>query len=346
MLIAPLALPASAEALTYANTTPIVVPDIMSGNQTTPFPSTISVPATGVIADVNVTLTGITHSAPFALVIRMIGPTGQSVILMTGSGSYTVPVSNVNLTLDDEASAFMPYQTPLMSGTFKPTDGYPTFFQANGGPHAKTLSALDGTSPTGTWSLEVGNYAPGFGTIAGGWGLEITLASVTAGPNAGKVGDAVILAGAGFTGATSVRFGSTPAAAFTVDSATQITATVPAGAGTGPIQVIVPGGTITSAESFVLRHGRRIALSVNGERATGTMNAVDAFSACASRVPVAVQHLEGRRWRTVAGVLTRKNGSFKAVGLDEPGKYRAVAKKTKLSSGDVCLRRLSGIVTV
>ncbi|GGQ59559.1 DUF7927 domain-containing protein [Kitasatospora griseola] len=63
------------------------------------------------------------------------------------------------------------------------------------------------------------------------------------GPLAG--GTAVTITGAHFTGATGVSFGATPATAFSVDSDSRITATVPAGAAPGPVAVAVttPGGT-------------------------------------------------------------------------------------------------------
>jgi hypothetical protein len=54
----------------------------------------------------------------------------------------------------------------------------------------------------------------------------------------------VTITGSGFTGASSVKFGATNAASFTVDSATQITATSPAhAAGTVDITVTTTGGT-------------------------------------------------------------------------------------------------------
>ena len=67
----------------------------------------------------------------------------------------------------------------------------------------------------------------------------------------------------------------------------------------------------------------------------------DGFAACGSTVPVKVQHREHGSWRTVAGAVTKHDGSYKAVGLDDQGKYRAVARKTTLSSGDVCLKHIS-----
>ena len=59
-------------------------------------------------------------------------------------------------------------------------------------------------------------------------------------PTSGAAGDTVTITGTGFEGTTDVEFGpdgtSTPAD-FTVDSETQITATVPNGATSGPIAV-------------------------------------------------------------------------------------------------------------
>lgn len=54
-----------------------------------------------------------------------------------------------------------------------------------------------------------------------------TVTSVT--PNMGSIagGDPIVLTGTGFTGATAVQFGVTPAASYTVDSDTQITCTSP-----------------------------------------------------------------------------------------------------------------------
>jgi len=65
------------------------------------------------------------------------------------------------------------------------------------------------------------------------------------------VGIPVTITGSGFTGATSVKFNGTTAG-YTVDSATQITATVPANATTGTITVTTPAGTATSASSFTV----------------------------------------------------------------------------------------------
>ena len=71
-------------------------------------------------------------------------------------------------------------------------------------------------------------------------------------PTNGSVGTAVVITGTNFTGATTVAFNGV-AASFTVNSATQITATVPAGAETGLISITTSGGIAQSAASFTIQ---------------------------------------------------------------------------------------------
>jgi uncharacterized protein (TIGR03437 family) len=68
-------------------------------------------------------------------------------------------------------------------------------------------------------------------------------------PTSGKTGSAVKILGSDLTGATSVTFNGV-AAAFTVVSATEITATVPASSTTGKVKVVTPGGTLSSNVVF------------------------------------------------------------------------------------------------
>ncbi len=68
-------------------------------------------------------------------------------------------------------------------------------------------------------------------------------------PGSGPPGVPVVITGTNFTGATTVAFNGV-AASFTVNSATQITATVPAGAAPGPISVTTADGPAMSAASF------------------------------------------------------------------------------------------------
>jgi IPT/TIG domain len=66
---------------------------------------------------------------------------------------------------------------------------------------------------------------------------------------AGKLGSAVTILGNNLTGATSVKFNG-KTATFTVLSATSISATVPAGATTGIVQVATPAGVVSSNVPF------------------------------------------------------------------------------------------------
>jgi uncharacterized repeat protein (TIGR03803 family) len=68
-------------------------------------------------------------------------------------------------------------------------------------------------------------------------------------PTSGKAGKAVKILGTNLTGATSVTFNGT-AATFTVKSKSEITTTVPTGATTGTVQVVTPGGTLSSNVPF------------------------------------------------------------------------------------------------
>ena len=76
-------------------------------------------------------------------------------------------------------------------------------------------------------------------------------------PTSGTAGTIVTINGSGFTNATDVRFNGLSAGAgnFTVNSNSQITATVPAGATSGPIVVQTPSGIGTSSSSFTVPNG-------------------------------------------------------------------------------------------
>src|ERR1022692_3421552 len=68
-------------------------------------------------------------------------------------------------------------------------------------------------------------------------------------PTSGKVGAAVKILGTNLKGATRVTFNGT-AAVFTVKSASEITTTVPTGATTGTVEVVIPGATLSSNVPF------------------------------------------------------------------------------------------------
>ena len=78
-----------------------------------------------------------------------------------------------------------------------------------------------------------------------------TVATIrTLAPSSGAPGQTVTLTGSGFVGVTAVQFNGTPAASFAVQSATRLTAVVPAGATAGPVSVRTAAGTGSSATVF------------------------------------------------------------------------------------------------
>lgn len=351
LLVAAMAAPAG--AATFSNPAAIT---INAAGNATPYPSPISVSGLGgTIIDVNVTLTNVSHTFPDDIDVLLAGPAGQTVVLMSDTGGGTA-ITNVSLTFDDGAAGSLPDNSLITAGTYKPTQGvtcgtcgFNGGSPAPAGPYGSTLSVFNGTAPNGTWNLFVYDDLASFsGSIAGGWTLDITtnVPTVTSfTPTSGPYGTSVVITGTNYTGVTSVTFGGVAATTFVVNSPTQITATVPNGAVTGKIAVTNAAGTGTSASDFtVTSHKRDVSLNLPGKKAKGIVTVADAFSACASNVPVKIQHLVNGKWRTVASLTTGASGAFGVGGVTDDGKYRAIAKKVTLATGDVCLKAKSPTV--
>ena len=121
-------------------------------------------------------------------------------------------------------------------------------------------TSVTAISPAGTGVVDVTVTTVG-GTSATGSGDRFSYVPVLVSgvaPSAGPLttGNSVVITGAGFTGATAVKFGSTAATGYTVNSDTQITATAPAGsAGTVDVTVTTPTGTsaTVSADRYTYR---------------------------------------------------------------------------------------------
>lgn len=169
-----------------------------------------------------------------------------------------------------------------------------------------------------------------------------TIASLS--PTSGTVGTSVTITGTNFSEAHSVKFGGVPAASFTVNSSTQITATVPV-ADTGPVSVTSPDGTAVSASSFEVTtpsHKRTVSLNLPRTKAKGTVTVSDGFDRCASGVPVKVQRSVNGKWQTVARLITGASGKFKTGGIGDPGRYRAIAMEVTM--GDhICMQETSPV---
>lgn len=167
---------------TFADPAPITLPNAeVDRVAATPYPSAIAVggPKRARIRDVNLRLIGLTHTFPADAHVLLVGPGGQTALLMAWAGGGA-DVDGVTLTLDDEAAAPLPNDDPLQSGAYRPAhypEGPIVFAPPAPNPGANAaLSAFDGTNPNGAWRLFVmdGEGKTDEGVFAGGWELEIT----------------------------------------------------------------------------------------------------------------------------------------------------------------------------
>jgi len=151
------------------------------------------------------------------------------------------------------------------------------------------------------------------------------------------------LTGTNFSGATAVTFNGPAAASFTVGSATQITATVPAGATTGTIAVTTPGGTGSSAASFTVTapvvtptltlklSGLKSGAVKLGKRVTAK-GKVTPTSLAGSQVKLTAQKKRSGRWvkvKRVARTISPTGAYSWKYKPAKKGAYRMQAKIAK-----------------
>ena len=155
--------------LTFRKPAPITINDRTGNPQpASPYPSNITVAGMpGSITKVTVKLNNITHGRPADIDMLLIGPDGQTAIIMSDSGGSPGGISDVTLTLDDLAANPLPVFTPaplVTTGIYQPTnnpnpnpanpDTFPSPCPQFTPPtNSAPLSVFNGTNPNGTWSL-------------------------------------------------------------------------------------------------------------------------------------------------------------------------------------------------
>jgi uncharacterized repeat protein (TIGR03803 family) len=112
-------------------------------------------------------------------------------------------------------------------------------------------SLITTTAPAGATTGTVKVATPS-STLTSNVTFRVTPQITSFTPPSGPVGTSVTITGISLTQTTEVTFGGVKATTFTVNSDTQVTATVPTGAKTGKIGIMTPGGTATSATSFTV----------------------------------------------------------------------------------------------
>jgi hypothetical protein len=143
------------------------------------------------------------------------------------SGTLTSTWSKVS---GPGAVSFGNPNTPTTTASFSSNGSYILRLTANDGQLQKSDDVLISVNSSG--------------------GTAPTIASFT--PTSGAAGTMVMISGSNFTGATGVAFNGSPAASFTVNSSTQIVATVPADATTGKIMITTSTSAGISANDFVV----------------------------------------------------------------------------------------------
>lgn len=145
-------------------------------------------------------------------------------------------------------------------------------------------SRVSFTAVAGTvYRIAVDGFNGASGNVVLNWASSSSMPSISGfAPPSGLVGTVVLISGANFTGATAVRFNGVSAPGYTVNNALQITATVPAGATTGPISVTTPGGTATSAGNFTVTSGTSDNFA-NGQVISGATGSVNGNTTAATK---------------------------------------------------------------
>jgi hypothetical protein len=223
-----------------------------------------STPATNFTVNSATSITAVSPAESAGTVdIEVTTPGGTSITSAVDRFTYAVPVPAV--TSISPASGYTTGGTTVVitgsnfgDATVVNFGGVPaTSFMVNS---STSITAVSPVGSVGTVDISV--VTPS-GTSATGNGDQFTYslpapavtgASPAVGVTAG--GTTVAITGTYFTGATAVNFGGTAAANFTVNSATSITSTSPAGSsGTVDITVVTPSGTSATSSMDQFTYG-------------------------------------------------------------------------------------------
>jgi len=241
----------------------------------TPYPSEIFVSGlSGTTSHLTVTLESTTYPNSQDIDALLVGPGGQTLILVADAGpSSGGALSNVTLTLDDDAmstiasgstwgsSGASVTSKPFNYGGLNETWGSPAPAgpYGNPGPYvggtATLGSIFNGSSPNGTWSLYAITTLAGGGTgsIGGGWCLNFSA------PSAPTLSAAF--------GASSVTVGSSTSLSFTVsnpNTATTLTGIAFSDSLPSGLAIATPNGLTGTCGGTIMATQGTIAVDLSG----------------------------------------------------------------------------------
>ncbi len=183
--------------------------DIIPGGTANPYPSQIVVTGgPAIIGSIRVSVYDYQADTPDNVAFLLVGPTGQSFVLMANAGG-TTPGGPVTLNFTDTAGVVIPNDGPLLTVDYEPTTWgavgafappappppYSLPGSTVGGVGMQTFYGnYGGTNSNGTWSLYVREQAPTAntptglaGNIAGGWGIEFLTTTAANATISGRV---------------------------------------------------------------------------------------------------------------------------------------------------------------
>ena len=172
------------------------------------------------------------NSGPFAVTFPNEGQTigGMQNVTWSVNGTNLAPVNVANVRISLSTDGGNTFPTVLLAST--PNDGSSSVTLPNGILKSTARIKIEAIGNI-FFDISDANF-----TITPGDGCP---AASNFTPQVGPPGTVVTITGVNFTGVTGVTFNGVPAASFNVVNDTQITATVPNGAGGGPIVVSKAG---------------------------------------------------------------------------------------------------------
>jgi photosystem II stability/assembly factor-like uncharacterized protein len=236
-----------------------------------------------------------------------------------------IPTNSIVL---DPSAPTMEIMVGTDLGVYRTHDGGMTWIPFNNGlPNVPVVDlkynataglVVAATHGRGVWKTSAGSVQPSAPTV--------TAIRPTTGTTLG--GTPVTITGTNFTGATAVKFGSASAIPFTVNSATSITTTSPAGSGVVDVTVTTLGATspTSAADRFTYTNPAPV-ITLNPSNATVAVGQTATFIAAATGTPIpTVQWQQSTNGTTFTNIFraTSPTYSFTVTSSENGHRYRAV----------------------
>ena len=241
ILLAPAA---DAAAVDFPSAGGITINNLLYTGPGNPYPSPVTVTNMGVVSAVRVKINGFNSDQAADVDVFLVAPNGRVSAVFSDVGGEVFTINNINLVLDDAATANLPANSTLASGTYKPINNQPVEAVPAGatGPIGTNLSALAANGANGVWKLYVtgdGEADNGGGGSIASWALvfDTTGATVTT-PTASTITTTAATLGGNVTAAGGLTITSRG-----VVLAPTSTNSDPAIGGTGVVNLTTSGTT-------------------------------------------------------------------------------------------------------